>query len=203
MQIAKGTSYMLSAIQNNLVFLKPSTHLGACLLAFAAFAASQSQLDRLYAASRHPVDYATGQLAFDGSEIAGYYDVMRAAGTFGIYVQTQLFDFLFIASVMILGLCLGTLLARIGGKGSWGYALGIWAAGAACLGGAFDGLENLVSFALMSFEGAIPQVLAVIYSSFAALKFTALTCAMALMLASFLAGAVSQAVSLRRRGVQV
>jgi hypothetical protein len=76
-------------------------HATATVVSFAAFQGTRIYLDHLYAASGHPVGFATGQLAFDGATIFGYYETMRAAGTFGTYVQTQMFDFAFIASVII------------------------------------------------------------------------------------------------------
>lgn len=57
------------------------------------------------------MDYATGQLAFDATRIEGYYATMQAAGTLEVYWRTQILDFGFIASVMALGLLLGTLAA--------------------------------------------------------------------------------------------
>ncbi len=41
-------------------------------VSFAAFQGTRIFLDKLYAASGHPVDFATGQLAFDGATILGY-----------------------------------------------------------------------------------------------------------------------------------
>ena len=148
-------------------------------------------LDKLYAASGHPVNFATGQLAFDGSTILGYYDAMRAAGTFGTYLQTQMFDFAFIASVIFFGICLGTLIARLGQASCATVSMGIGAAFFAFSGGTLDALENLMSFWLMQFETAIPQMLAYIYSSFAALKFISLTIAMTLAIAAIVTGLIS------------
>ena len=173
-------------------------HATATVVSFAAFQGTRIYLDRLYAASGHPVDFATGQLVFDGATIFGYYETMRAAGTFGTYVQTQMFDFAFIASVIIFGICLGTLIARMGAPRKATYVMGIGAAFFAFMGGSFDALENLTSFGLMQFENAIPQVLAYIYSSFAALKFISLTVAMALAFAALITGLISGGLGLLR-----
>ena len=174
-------------------------HATATVIGFAAFQGTRIYLDRLYAASGHPVDFATGQLAFDGATTFGYYETMRAAGTFGTYIQTQLFDFAFIASVILFGICLGTLIARMGVPRKATYMMGIGAAFFAFLGGSFDALENLTSFGLKQFENGIPQILAYIYSGFAALKFISLTIAMALALAALIMGVISKGLGMMRR----
>lgn len=179
---------MFCTLKTKAQSLSLRTHILATIGSFAAFQGVRITLERLYAASQHPVDYATGQLAFSGETIMGYYAAMRAGGTFGIYVQTQLFDFLFIASVIAFGICLGTLIARLGGAAKM---LGIGAAFFAFTGGGLDALENLMSFWMMQYDSAIPQLLAVIYSSFAALKFASLTAAMALALAALITAGIS------------
>lgn len=167
-------------------------------VSFAAFQGTRVFLDTLYAASGHPVDLATGQLTFDGAAIFGYYETMRGAGTFGTYVQTQLFDFAFIASVIVFGICFGTLIARMGKPRSATFLMGLGAAFFAFTGGTFDALENMMSFWLMQFDTAIPQVLAYVYSSFAALKFISLTLAMALALTGLVTGLISGGVRMIR-----
>ena len=173
-------------------------HAAATAVSFAAFQGTRLFLDKLYAASGHPVDFATGQLAFDGATIFGYYEVMREAGGFGTYIQTQLFDFAFIASVIAFGICLGTLIARMDAPRSATFMMGIGAAYFAFLGGCFDALENVVSFGLMQFESQIPQLLAFVYSSLAAAKFISLTLAMALALAALITGIISNGMRMMR-----
>ncbi len=123
---------------------------------------------------------------------------MRAGGTFGTYVQTQLFDFAFVASVIAFGICLGMLIARLGKPRSATFMMGLGAGFFAFTGGTFDSLENVMSFWLMQFETSIPQVLAYIYSSFAALKFIALTVAMVLALAALLTGIIGAGMRMLR-----
>ena len=163
-------------------------HGGLAAGAFAAFQGVKSKLDQSYAASGHPVDYATGQLTFDASKIESYYAVMQGKGALDVYRTTQFIDFGFIAAVMILGLLLGTLVARLGPEASWGRRLGKTAAILAVTGAIFDALENLASFAMLREPTAISQPLALIYSSFAAIKFAALTAAMVALLASLALG---------------
>lgn len=179
------------------------SHVAVTVVSFAAFQGTRIQLDKFYAASGHPVDFATGQLAFSGDRIFGYYESMRAAGTFGIYVQTQLFDFLFIVSVMAFGLLFGTLLGKMGEPGSAVRWMGLGAAWFAFKGASFDAMENLLSFAMMQFEAGIPQALALVYSSFAALKFASLTAAMLLALSALILGLGKGGLTLLRKDAAV
>lgn len=183
---------MFCTLKDKAFTLNLRSHALATLAAFAAFRGTQTYLDVLYARSGFPVDFATGQLAFDGATILGYYDAMRAGGTMGIYVQTQLFDFAFIASVIAFGILLGTLIARLGTRGSAAQKMGIGATWFAFAGGSFDAGENVMSFVMMQFSASIPQVLALIYSSFAALKFASLTLAMLLAALALIAGIVGK-----------
>ena len=153
-------------------------HLLATGGAIAAFQGVKTRLDASYAASGHPVDYATGQLAFDAGTIEGYYRTMQDAGTLGVYVQTQIIDFGFIAAVAALSLTLAALVARIGRPGSVACRIGRWTALAGVTGAGFDAVENILSFGMLARPDAIPQVLALTYSSAAAAKFTLLTLAM-------------------------
>ena len=77
-----------------------------------------------------------------------------------------------------------------------------YATGQLFAGGSFDALENLMSFWMMQFDTAIPQTLALIYSSFAALKFASLTAAMALAFFALIAAGFSGGLRLLRRSNQ-
>ena len=167
-------------------------HVAGTVLTLGAFQAVKAVLDRSYAASRHPVDYATGQLAFDADRIEGYYRVMIEAGTLDIYRTTQLIDFGFIACIMALALFLGTLVARLGREGSWGRKAGVAAALAGIAGATCDAVENLLSFGMLANPSEISQGLATVYSSAAAAKFGLLTLAMALVIVSLVLGAFSR-----------
>ncbi|TVS04222.1 MAG: hypothetical protein EA407_04670 [Rhodobacteraceae bacterium] len=140
----------------------------------------------------HPVDYATGQLAFDAATIEGYYAVMIEAGTLDIYWRTQMIDFGFIASMIMLSLLLGTFLARLGGPESWGWRLGMGAAVLGVAGASMDVIENLLSFVMLANPQDIPQGLAFIYSSFAAAKFGLLILAMLAALGALAVGALER-----------
>lgn len=176
--------------------LPPIVHLTAAILAFVGFQWVKGRLDASYAASGHPVDFATGQLAFDAQKIAGYYAHMIEAGTLQIYWQTQFIDFGFIAAAMALSVLFGTLAARFGGRinrlGVWGWHLGLAAATLGVSGAAFDALENLLSFLMLASPQAIPQPLALAYSTAAAVKFALLTTAVICLLLSIMAGAAGR-----------
>ena len=183
---------MFTQITRRLIVLPLALHLGAAAAAFAGFQWVKGRLDASYAASMHPVDYATGQLAFDARLIEGWYAHMAEAGTLGIYWQTQFIDFGFIAAVMAVSLLFGTLAARLGWPGSWGWRLGIAAAALGVAGASCDILENLLSFAMLARPDSIAQPLALAYSSAAAVKFALLTGAMAALVASLVTGAAAR-----------
>lgn len=167
-------------------------HGGLTLAACAAFMAVKTRLDASYAAARHPVDYATGQLAFSAERIEEYYAVMMQAGTLDIYWRTQMIDFGFIASIALLSVLLGTLAGRIGRPGTLPRRMGIWTACAGLAGAGFDAIENLLSFAMLARPEQIPTALAVSYSAAAAFKFALLTAAMALLVATVIVGLASR-----------
>lgn len=166
---------------------------GALVLgAMGAFSLIRAWLDASYAASRHPVGYAKGQLAFDAAQIERHYAHMINEGTLAIYWRTQIIDFAFIAAIMVLSVLLGTFVARLGGPGSHGARLGLGAAVLGLAGGMMDVMENLVSFIMLANPTSIAQPVALIYSSFAALKFALLTLAMASVVLSVIVGLVER-----------
>lgn len=160
--------------------------------AMAAFVAVKARLDASYAASGHPVDFATGQLAFDADLIAGYYRVMQEAGTLGIYWRTQMIDFGFIAAVAVMSVLLAALVARIGRAGSLARWFGRATALAGLGGAGFDAVENLISFVMLARPEAIMQAMALIYSSAAAIKFGLLTLAMAGLVITLVLSVISR-----------
>ncbi|MCC5976917.1 MAG: hypothetical protein JJU21_02540 [Salinarimonas sp.] len=173
---------------HHLLRMTPGTHLAATGAAFAGFMGAQTWLDASYEASGHPVHYAEGQLAFSAERVEYFYGVMLDAGTLDIYWRTQIIDFAFIASVMILSALLGTLVARLGGVGSFGYRAGIAAAVLGIAGASMDVIENLISFIMLANPQDISQTVAVVYSSFAAAKFALLSGAMITLKIALLAG---------------
>ncbi len=175
-------------------------HLGLTAGAFVGFGQVKNKLDVLYAASQHPVDFATGQTGFDGALVKSYYAHMQAQGTLDVYVFTQQFDFLFMACLALFGALFGTLVARYAGqgtkRGTWGRRFGFIAAGLAIAGATMDAMENLVSFVMLAQPQTFANWLALPYSGFASVKFALITLAMAAVLVSLILGALSH---LRRR----
>lgn len=167
-------------------------HGAGVVAAFTAFHMIKSVLDASYEASNHPVDYATGQLAFDAATIEAYYAIMIEAGTLDIYWRTQMIDFGFITAIMLLSVLLGTFLARLGGQGSYGARLGLGGAVLGVSGAVMDALENVTSFIMLSDPQNIAQAVALIYSGFAAGKFILLTLAMLAMILSVPVGLVER-----------
>lgn len=145
---------------------------------------AKGKLDSSYAASKHPVDYMTGQTSFSAERIKGYYSAMIDTGTLDIYVRTQLIDFGFILGFFGIGLFVCTLLARLGRAGSIGRKLGIGAGLAFVFGGLCDVIENCWSFVMLANPSGFADWLAIPYSLFAVSKFGLITLGMALFLAS-------------------
>jgi hypothetical protein len=155
--------------------------------AFVGFQRAKAALDASYAASRHPVDYATGQTGFDAEKIKGYYAHMQGEGTLDIYVRTQQIDFGFLVLLGLTGLLLGTLVARAGRSDSWGRKIGCLAGLSFVLGAMMDASENLVSFVMLADPQGFAAWLALPYSGFAVVKFVLITAGMAGILISLAA----------------
>ena len=153
-------------------------HVGAAISTIVGFNWIKGQLDASYAASKHPVDFATGQTAFSGDAIKGYYTHMLELGTLDIYRSTQWIDFGFILAMACMGIFVCTLIARISREGSWGRRIGVLAGLFALTGAMSDAIENVWSFIMLANPTDFANWLAIPYSTFAALKFASITLAM-------------------------
>jgi len=142
----------------------------AAMAAFVALGASNAVLNRLYEASGHPVDYATGQTSFSASQIKSWYATMEAGGTLDTYVATQLFDYVFILAVFAVGALGATFLARVTGSAR-GRGSSLGAAALIGTGAALDAVENLISFVMLANPQGFPDWIAVPSSAFAVAKF--------------------------------
>ena len=169
-------------------------HIGLAALTFVGFRWVQGVLDASYAASRHPVDFFTGQTRFSGEAVKEYYAVMQDFGTLDVYWRTQLIDFGFITSIICLGLFFCTLVSRLGRDGSWARKVGLFAGMAAVAGAVCDALENAISFVMLSAPQDFPNWLALPYSGFAAVKFGLITLAMVLLIACIASAAVGRLI---------
>ena len=159
-------------------------HVGTATATVVGFNWIKARLDTSYAASKHPVDYATGQTTFDGATIKGYYAHMIETGTLDIYRTTQLVDFGFILAIACMGIFVCTLVARAARDGSWGRRLGLIAGLCAISGALSDAIENGWSFIMLANPTGFANWLAIPYSSFASLKFALITFAMLCLLIS-------------------
>lgn len=128
-------------------------------------------LNAAYAASGFPVPYWQAQLSFDHEKIKGWYGWLLSNQTLGLYVRTQLIDFIFIASVLILHI--SALLAISRGLPATSHArhVLVWAALLSTLAALSDAIENGISFIMLANATGFEPVLALAYSSAAALKF--------------------------------
>lgn len=172
--------------------LSPLVHAGLAAVVFGAFQAVKAQLDGSYAASGHPVDYATGQTAFSAERVKGWYAAMEGQGTLDVYVATQMIDFAFIAAIAAMALLWGSGAARLSRPGGWGRKAGLLAAAAGLCGAGCDAAENLVSFVMLADPQGFAGWIALVYSGFAAAKFALLTLAMAALAASLLLAAAGR-----------
>lgn len=179
MTIARTTSIPTRLCEAVATRTSRTQHTALAVGSVVALGATNTALDASYASSRHPVSYAEGQLAFDGATIKGYYAHMTELGTLDTYVATQLIDFGFIASVAAVGVFLATRIARAHGTGRAAMAAAV-AAILLLTGAALDALENAISFVMLADPTGFPDLLAIPYSSAAALKFLCITAGMAL-----------------------
>ncbi|MEV4507402.1 hypothetical protein AB0K00_00380 [Dactylosporangium sp. NPDC049525] len=144
---------------------------GATVAGFAAQRVSQTVLDGFYARSGYPVPYYVGQLSFSADKLSGWYTAMLQAGTLGVYWQTQFMDFAFIAATALLFTAALALVARAFPAGTRARRIATLAVPLGVFAPLCDVVENLFSFAMLPDPGSVNPVLAVLYSSAAALKF--------------------------------
>ena len=167
-------------------------HAGAAITTFVGFGWIKGRLDASYAASKHPVDYATGQTSFNGEIIKGYYAQMLEFGTLDVYRTTQLIDFGFILAIACMGIFVCTLVARVSRKGSWGRRIGLAAGLFALLGAACDAVENGWSFVMLANPTDFSNWLALPYSAFASVKFALIATAMLCLITSIVLAAAGR-----------
>ncbi len=112
------------------------------------------------------------QLAFDPDVIREQYARLVAQDTLDTYVQTQVLDYLFITGLAAFGWLLHRLIARAHVPGSRWHRVARFGGLLVVTSAAFDALENLVAFAMLADTTGFPDVLAPIYSTLAAVKWT-------------------------------
>ncbi len=147
---------------------------GLAILAWAVSRATQVWLDGFYTRSKFPVSFFEGQTTFDAIELKGYYAHMIEQGTLDIYVQTQLVDFVFMATsfvslLVLAGAALRTLPRALHGTKVFSVATAMLVI--VPLAPAFDAIENLTSFIMLADPQGFSDWLVMPYSAFAVTKF--------------------------------
>lgn len=147
---------------------------------------STQVLNAAYAASGFPVPYWEAQLSFDHLKLKGWYQALIDKQTMDLYLHTQVVDFLFMASVLVLHMSVLVLVSRMQPVSSKARSAMLWAALLSALAPIFDALENLVSFAMLAQPLSFEPTLALVYSLLAAAKFAMFTFAYAAALVGVL-----------------
>lgn len=128
-------------------------------------------LDTAYAASKFPVPYWQAQLSFDHFKLKGWYEFLIKNETLDLYIHTQFIDFIFIASVLILHMAALLALSRSVPAPSTARRALIWAALLSAIAPLADAVENGISFIMLANPAGFEPLLAIAYSSVAAIKF--------------------------------
>jgi hypothetical protein len=128
-------------------------------------------LDIAYAASRFPVPYWQAQLSFDHFKLKGWYDFLIKNETLDLYIHTQFIDFIFIVSVLILHTAALLALSRAVPAPSTARRAFIWAALLSAIAPLADAVENGISFIMLANPAGFEPLLAIAYSTVAAIKF--------------------------------
>lgn len=128
-------------------------------------------LDAAYAASKFPVPYWQAQLSFDHLKLKGWYEFLIKNQTLDLYIHTQLVDFIFIASVLILHMTALLALSRAVPAPSNARCALIWAALISAIAPLADAVENGISFIMLANPAGFEPLLAIAYSTLAAIKF--------------------------------
>lgn len=140
-------------------------------IALLAYFVSSYFLEQSYIKSKFPVPYFEQQTSFDAEKMKAWYAHMIGEGTFDIYFNTQLIDFVFILCVIVAGFSVWTFVASLYKQDTffnkWGYKLAF----ALPLAAAFDILENLISFFMIADPQGFADSLMMPYSGFACIKF--------------------------------
>ncbi len=160
--------YLIQQFRN----AKLSLQGGIAFIALGLYFISSYFLEKSYMQSQFPVSYFEQQTSFNAPKMKEWYAYMIDQGTFELYIQTQLIDFLFIATVIFAGFTLWSFTANLHPKthvfNTWGQQLAF----ALPIAGIFDVLENLVSLIMIENPVDFAASIVIPYSTFAVLKFT-------------------------------
>ena len=157
------------------------------LICLGLYFLSSYFLEKSYLLSKFPVSYFEQQTSFDAIKMKEWYAFMLKEETFGIYLNTQIIDFVFIATVILAGYVLWSFIANSHPSNSFFNTWGQKLAYCLPLAGVFDILENLVSFFMIANPVNFIDFLVIPYSTFAVLKFASWTVGLTWLLVSILA----------------
>jgi hypothetical protein len=141
------------------------------LFSCAAYYFTSEHLTHMYETTAFSVPYFEAQTSFDADKLKGWYAELVERETFGRYIQTQLFDYVFMVAVLAMGLFVGYGVSRLFPYQSWFRVNGFWLALGLPLAAVSDAFENLVSFIMLWNPETFANYWAIVYSSFAAIKF--------------------------------
>lgn len=169
------------------------------LLAFAFNLWATELLNVSYAASGFPVPYWQGQLSFDHVKLKAWYGHLIAKGTLGEYVATQNIDFVFILSVLLLHTSALLSISRFLPAQSKPRLFMVWASLLAIVAPLADVIENGVSYIMLADPAHFEPSLALVYSSFATIKFGMFTFAYIAAICGLLAGVLTWGLQRKKR----
>ena len=172
---------------SNFVFKLGVLKLGVIVLMALAFNLVATEwLNASYSSSKFPVPYFEAQLSFDHLKLKAWYSALIVMGTLSTYIQTQHIDFVFIVSVLFLHFFALLLVAKLIPKSSKWHKITLIAALLSTIAPLADALENLVSYRMLMNPLDFNSYLAIVYSSFAAIKFAFFTFAYVAAIVSLL-----------------
>lgn len=125
-----------------------------------------------FASVQFPGTLFQAQLAFDAQVVKAQYGILLSQGTMPLYIRTQWIDFVFISGLALAGFVGHVALARTFPVGSRGYRITLLLGMLFVIGAGCDALENVTGFLMLADPLNFPDGLAVIYSTFAAIKWS-------------------------------
>jgi len=155
-----------------------------------SFSRTVAWVNASYAASRHPVDFVTGQTSFSGSVIKKYHAHMIELGTLDLFVETQYIDFAFVLSMAAMGAFVFTLVARLSRADSVGRRLGVVGGLLVIIAATCDMTENVFALIMLADPMGFADWIAVPHSTVASAKFLALGLGVLAAGASLLLGVI-------------
>lgn len=149
-------------------------------------------LTESYIESKFPVPYYVAQLSFNPEQLKTWYSFLVDQGTLNKYIQTQHIDSLFILSTLFLHSLALVLISRLFVENSQARKIMVVCALISSIAPVSDQLENLVSYIMLANPKDFLNILAYIYSSFAATKFAFFVFAYAAVSVGLIAGLISK-----------